>query len=1440
MKSIIGRCLGACLLAWLGSALHAEERPIHAVEIQLLAPQAEGELANRASMQVRFATDAPAGLELAASITLREPSGGTLVAHPRQGDDGLFRAEMTGIDQAGSHGLSIQVEGLREGILYQGSQQQNVVFKDSAQIRRAVAPETWRCVLEGVPDEDAPRYVGLEQTINCTFSALPEGLTAYPEELLVTLENRLDGLEATRYLSIRLPRQETPGVYQTNVSLPGNGQWQMRWQAFPTEAPTLHLGGQSPRLYLPRAMSAPQALAWPATSLGQYECFSARIAGASDAPRLFSVPAGVTEADLVFNAACQPGATSPDGADFSLRLSTHPHWPAGEKVTLGFHQGNDLLKLPFIWQPIRPTARQNLLAIHEALGDTVTEWLDRAANLAVAKVDPLAAALGLETRAEAVNWTGLWGRCAPQAMVSSSTAPWSLHALGLHPQALAMEALIAESQAYRPMWQMQQQQRLDALLRESQGRLGSLLAANGALRYTLWEQSERLRDAVQRQLFREDFPLDPAPLRRRLATLRIAFAVEMAAWFHGLDQDWPENPRSPFIVDALAEVFQRHDPQPALDCLDAVRAASEDLAPASQFPVAGKYLLDSLFLTHRLLDYLAQLQTLTTAVETLATGDSTPLIAEGALQVNPLPVGAVAQVAGDDTLVAIPFNLTNSAAQAVEVALDHAYFTALASPPVANVDFVRPALAMPFETGLHRLVATRWLYDPTRQAYRRAVAIPAGETRKVWVPVAGSRAPGALQRVRLLPEFSVMTQFVARVGEGPWLDAGTPVATRIQLDQTAPCGDCPLAQTSSRRASTSSLLPGISLDSQAVGNELIHSVENRNGGSVAVTLSQSLAGAGTWVLPEGALQRGSQAELQRSLGGGQRREIRFRAPRLTASLEIPPAQLTVAGETLTTPTMTLVPDSGLDWRLRETQPGTILLSIDNRLNQTQDLVVETLAHGEDAPLVTTPISVPAEDSREISLALPDRVGLRIRLWNVDQTRVLGQQWLLPPDHDQDGLPDAWAHAGQTTLPDPLADYDGDGLTNQQEVELGTDPWDIDSDDDGLRDLEESLRGGTSPVVTDSDGGGEADGAEVYAGLDPLFPDDDRVGGEIRAPQWIAAGQPLLTSWRVSGFSGARFQVALQPAGVTEVTWEDAADRHFHRFPAARLPDTGEFTLRLRAVDNNGQVLGEFSRVARVTLQRLPASHALAADALDLTRESGPDLLAAVNRALQAYNLQLSQDAASGVVSAVDAEGSRFDLLPRAIAAHAGEPGVVLEDTLRVQTDAGVALELWPATPADLQPALQAIGLPTATLAADGTLRLPVDETVGFLARPDWMATTAEGAVPILNTPGGLASLRFQSTDQIRELSLLPAPLGFEQLRLLPGVSRVEILGQGMIWVTLADHTAVKLLPDYALASDQDSLLGSFTPVADQNGDGLADYLARYPNHQGQQIFWQLP
>ena len=105
------------------------------------------------------------------------------------------------------------------------------------------------------------------------------------------------------------------------------------------------------------------------------------------------------------------------------------------------------------------------------------------------------------------------------------------------------------------------------------------------------------------------------------------------------------------------------------------------------------------------------------------------------------------------------------------------------------------------------------------------------------------------------------------------------------------------------------------------------------------------------------------------------------------------------------------------------------------------------------------------------------------------------------DTDGDDLMDLWEYKTFTNLTFATGggDADHDGASNAQEMVLGTDPLDPDSDDDGLTDGVETATGyfvsvtdtGTHPQVADADNDGVVDGAEVLVyGSDPFMDDVD--------------------------------------------------------------------------------------------------------------------------------------------------------------------------------------------------------------------------------------------------------------------------------------------------------------------------------------------------------------
>ncbi|MBU2005032.1 MAG: hypothetical protein KKF08_06640, partial [Gammaproteobacteria bacterium] len=93
------------------------------------------------------------------------------------------------------------------------------------------------------------------------------------------------------------------------------------------------------------------------------------------------------------------------------------------------------------------------------------------------------------------------------------------------------------------------------------------------------------------------------------------------------------------------------------------------------------------------------------------------------------------------------------------------------------------------------------------------------------------------------------------------------------------------------------------------------------------------------------------------------------------------------------------------------------------------------------------------------------------------------------DTDGDSIPD---YLDADNSDGPMADPDGDGLTNAEEATNGTDPAKADTDGDGIPDGVEVNTSHTDPTKADSDGDGVGDQAEV--GANPASPTDTDADG----------------------------------------------------------------------------------------------------------------------------------------------------------------------------------------------------------------------------------------------------------------------------------------------------------------------------------------------------------
>ena len=131
------------------------------------------------------------------------------------------------------------------------------------------------------------------------------------------------------------------------------------------------------------------------------------------------------------------------------------------------------------------------------------------------------------------------------------------------------------------------------------------------------------------------------------------------------------------------------------------------------------------------------------------------------------------------------------------------------------------------------------------------------------------------------------------------------------------------------------------------------------------------------------------------------------------------------------------------------------------------------------------------------------------------------------------------------------DSDNDGLTNQQELALGTDPSNPDSDGDGLTDGAEVNQHGTNPTLADSDGDGANDNAEVVAGTDPTSSNSLPVGTNFVIDDRDAT---FTGKWKVSsgkpGYMGSyHVSPTVKGSATATATWK------------ATLPVTGLYQVQ---------------------------------------------------------------------------------------------------------------------------------------------------------------------------------------------------------------------------------------------------------------------------------------
>lgn len=205
------------------------------------------------------------------------------------------------------------------------------------------------------------------------------------------------------------------------------------------------------------------------------------------------------------------------------------------------------------------------------------------------------------------------------------------------------------------------------------------------------------------------------------------------------------------------------------------------------------------------------------------------------------------------------------------------------------------------------------------------------------------------------------------------------------------------------------------------------------------------------------------------------------------------------------------------WSLRITGGGT-----PTRLDYAGDIAV---AGG----LTTiTPILIEASDTLDSSD--PNAFVYNFIVYN---NGVDGIDFTLPANA-------CFTPSAPTNLPVYLGSTRAELTTDNVSLDTGlTCPPPVDSDGDGLSDLEEQVLG-TDPNNPDTDGGGVSDGVEVANGTDPLFAGDDPSNTDVCGqPSYNNGTDPGLYLWQDCGAAGSAAQWQIRAVGGG-LAWQEYA------------------------------------------------------------------------------------------------------------------------------------------------------------------------------------------------------------------------------------------------------------------------------------------------------------
>ena len=140
--------------------------------------------------------------------------------------------------------------------------------------------------------------------------------------------------------------------------------------------------------------------------------------------------------------------------------------------------------------------------------------------------------------------------------------------------------------------------------------------------------------------------------------------------------------------------------------------------------------------------------------------------------------------------------------------------------------------------------------------------------------------------------------------------------------------------------------------------------------------------------------------------------------------------------------------------------------------------------GGDPDFLLT-VAIPLEDLEAASISIDEPVVL----WAGTSNSVHSLNVDFACHDDSTGDPSLSDTGPDPIFPDPDDDLDGDGLPNEAEGVIGTDPENPDSDGDGISDFEET-DGGTA---VDTDGDGTIDALDLDSDGDGLLDEDEGTG-----------------------------------------------------------------------------------------------------------------------------------------------------------------------------------------------------------------------------------------------------------------------------------------------------------------------------------------------------------